>query len=261
METQTEDLLINGTKMKITLEIQRYDPQKGKTPYFETYEIEMDGEDRLLDALMKIKQSLDPTLGFRKSCAHGVCGSDAMRINGLERLACKTLIKDVINKDGSPIKIEPLQTLPIQKDLMVDQDRFFEFYRHVKPYFVNREPVEEKERIQSPEERERFDDGTKCILCAACYSACPVVRGINPSFLGPASIVQAERFIDDSRDRGFEERVPQLDFPDGIWPCQNYYQCTKVCPRHIKITKLINKTKEKIIKYRTSRGEKVNDLG
>ncbi len=260
METQTEDILTRGTNMRITLEIQRYDPQKDKVAFFEKYEVEINPDDRLLDALMKVKQLIDPTLGFRKSCAHGVCGSDAMVVNGIERLACKTLIKDVIHKDGSPIKIEPLQTLPIQKDLMVDQSRFFEHYRHVKPYFVNNEPVKEKERIQAQEERELYDDGTKCILCASCYSACPVIRGINPSFLGPASIVQAERFIDDSRDKGFEERVPVLDFPDGIWPCQNFYQCTRVCPRHIKITQLINKTKEKIVRYRASRGEKVHDL-
>ncbi|MFC2167387.1 succinate dehydrogenase/fumarate reductase iron-sulfur subunit [Acidobacteriota bacterium] len=246
--------------MKITLEIQRYDPHKDKEALFEKYEVEINPDDRLLDALMKIKQFIDPTIGFRKSCAHGVCGSDAMVVNGVERLACKTLIKDVLNREGAPIKIEPLQTLPIQKDLMVDQSRFFENYRKVKPYFINKETVEEKERIQSHEERELFDDGTKCILCAACYSACPVVRGINPSFLGPASIIQAERFIDDNRDNGFEERASELDFPDGIWPCQNFYQCTGVCPRHIKITQLINKTKEKIVKYRTSRGEKVNDL-
>lgn len=246
--------------MQITLEIQRYDPQKDTKPFFKKYNLEIDLNARLLDALMKIKHYIDPTLGFRKSCAHGVCGSDAMVINGVERLACKTLIKDVISKDNSPIKIEPLQTLPIQKDLMVDQSQFFEHFRKVKPYFINNDPVEGKERIQSQEERKLFDDGTKCILCAACFSACPVVRGINPSFLGPQSIVQAERFIDDSRDKGFEERASALDFPDGIWPCQNFYQCTGVCPRHIKITQLINKTKEKIVKYRTSLGEKVHDM-
>lgn len=245
--------------MQITLEIQRYEPEKDKEPFFKKYDVEINPENRLLDALMKIKQFIDPTLGFRKSCAHGVCGSDAMVVNGVERLACKTLIKDIINTDGSPIKIEPLRTLPIQKDLMVDQSHFFEHYRHVKPYFVNTEPVEERERIQSQEEREQFDEGTKCILCAACFSACPVVRGINPSFLGPASIVQAERFIDDSRDMGFEERAVVLDFPDGIWPCQNFYQCTRVCPRRIKITELINKIKEKIVKYRSSLGEKIHD--
>ncbi|MGD2295702.1 MAG: succinate dehydrogenase iron-sulfur subunit [Candidatus Aminicenantes bacterium] len=245
--------------MKITVKIQRYDPKNDKEPYFRKYEVEVDPNDRLLDALMRIKRFSDPTLNLRKSCAHGVCGSDAMVINGTERLACKTLIKDVIDDEGSPVKIEPLKTLPVQKDLMVDQKHFFENYRYVKPFFLNKEEVKEKERIQSPEERALFDDGTKCILCAVCYSACPVVRGINPGFLGPAAIVQATRFNDDSRDRGFEERLSALDYPDGIWPCQNFYQCTRVCPRGIKITKLINQTKGRIVKHRSARGEKVHD--
>jgi succinate dehydrogenase / fumarate reductase iron-sulfur subunit len=245
--------------MKITLEIQRFDPQKDKKPSLRNYTIDAEPEDRMLDVLLRIKQFTDPTLTLRRSCAHGVCGSDAMVINGQERLACKTLVKDVLREDGSPITVEPLQTLPIQKDLMVDQSRFFDHYRHVKPFFINDEKVKEKERIQSPEESKIFDDGTKCILCASCYSACPVVRGIKPDFLGPAAVVQAARFIDDSRDKGFEDRLPQLDFPNGIWPCQNFFQCTRVCPRGIKITKLINQTKAKIVKHRSSRGEKIHD--
>ena len=245
--------------MKIRFEIQRFDPKKDREPYFKLYDVEIKPENRLLDALIQIKNEIDPTLAFRKSCAHGVCGSDAMVINGKEGLACKTLIKDAIKEDGAPIRIEPLQTLPIQKDLMVDQSLFFENYRHVHPFFINTEAVSEKERIQSIEDRKRFDEGTKCILCASCYSACPVIRGTNPSFLGPAAVVQATRFFDDSRDQGFEDRLPQLDYPDGIWPCQNFYQCTRSCPRGIPITKLINSTKGKIVKYRTGRGEKVHD--
>lgn len=245
--------------MKIRLEIQRFDPQKEKKPFLKNYTVEAEPDDRLLDVLMRIKRLQDPALALRKSCAHGVCGSDAMVINGQERLACKTLVKDVIRKDGNPITIEPLRTLPVQKDLMVDQSQFLERYRHVKPFFINEERVPEKERIQSPEERKNFEEGTKCILCAACYSACPVVRGINSDFLGPAALIQAARFIDDSRDRGFEVRLPLLDSPDGIWPCQNFFQCTRVCPRTIKITKLINQTKAKIVKYRSDRGEKIRD--
>jgi succinate dehydrogenase / fumarate reductase iron-sulfur subunit len=245
--------------MKITLEIQKFDPQKDKRPSLRTYTIDAEPDERMLDVLMKIKQFTDPTLTLRRSCAHGVCGSDAMVINGQECLACKTLVKDVIGEGGSPITIKPLQTLPIQKDLMVDQSRFFDHYRHVKPFFINDEKVKEKERIQTPEERKVFDEGTKCILCASCYSACPVVRDINSDFLGPASVVQAARFIDDSRDKGFIERLPQLDFPDGIWPCQNFFQCTRVCPRGIKITKLINQIKAKIVKQRSAQGGKIHD--
>ena len=235
--------------MRITLEIQRFNPEKDKEPYFRKYEAEAEPTDRLLSVLMEIKRIHDPTLGLRKSCAHGVCGSDAMVVNGKERLACKTLIKDIVNAENTNIKIEPLKTLPIQRDLMVDQTRFFENYMHVKPYLISQSHPEGKERVQSPEERKKFDDGTNCILCASCYSACPVIRGKNPNFLGPAAVVQAARFIDDSRDEGFEERLPQLDYPDGIWPCENHFECTRVCPRGIKVTKLINLTKRKIQKY------------
>jgi succinate dehydrogenase / fumarate reductase iron-sulfur subunit len=236
--------------MKITLEIQRYDPEKDRQPYFQTYTLEADPTDRLLSLLMRIKQTLDPSLAFRKSCAHGVCGSDAMKINGRERLACKTLVKDVVDKDNGHIRIEPLQTLPLQRDLMVDQARFFGHYIEVRPYFINPEPPPEKERLQSPEERAPIDDGTNCILCECCYSACPVVRETNPDFIGPAAVVQASRFQDDSRDSGFSERLELLDRPNGIWPCENHFECTRVCPRAIKVTKLINLTKRKITQHR-----------
>ena len=232
--------------MKITLEIQRFNPEKDDSPYFQKFEVEAELEDRLLSVLMFIKRTLDPGLGLRKSCAHGVCGSDAMVVNGKERLACKTLIKDVVKERAESIRIEPLHTLPVQRDLMVDQSRFFDNYIHVKPYFINPEPPPEKERLQSPEEHQNFEEGTNCILCGSCYSACPVVQDTNPMFLGPAAVVQAARFNEDSRDRGFSERLPQLDYPDGIWPCENHFECTRACPRSIKVTKLINLSKHRI---------------
>lgn len=240
--------------MKIILEIKRLDPEKDEEPYFQKFELEIDRDDRLLDALMKVKQDHDPSLGFRKSCAHGVCGSDAMVVNGKERLACKTLIKEVAEKEGATVKIEPLRTLPVQRDLMVDQEAFFKNYRQVKPFLITTEEVKEKERVQTPEERKRIDEATKCILCAVCFSACPVKQEVNPDFLGPAAIVQASRFIDDSRDRGFEERLLELDYPDGIWPCESRFECTRVCPRNIKVTKLINLLKRKITEFRKKTG-------
>ncbi len=242
--------------MKITLEIQRYNPKKDPNPYFQRYAIEAMPNDRLLDALMHVKRVLDPTLGLRKSCAHGVCGSDAMIINGKERLACKTLIKDVAGQDGAAVRVEPLRAMPVQRDLMVDQGPFFGQYRKVKPYLINPEPAKDKERLQSREERAKFDDATKCILCAACYSACPVRQKKNPAYMGPAAIVQASRFIEDNRDKGFEERLPDIDSPDGVWPCENFFECTRVCPRSIKVTSLINLTKRRIAEYRKSRGGK-----
>ncbi len=236
--------------MKIYLVIQRFNPEKDKTQSFQKYEVEVDPSARLLDALIKIKNEEDPSLGFRKSCTHGVCGSDAMIINGKERLACKTLIEDVAEKDGDTVKVGPLRNLPLERDLMVDQSPFFQNYRQVKPYQINPEFVPKQERIQSPEQRLRFDEATKCILCASCFSACPVKQETNPKFLGPAAIVQASRFIEDNRDKGFEERLPELDNPDGIWPCQSRFECTRVCPRNINVTKLINITKRKITEFK-----------
>jgi len=245
--------------MKVLLRIERFDPSSDQKPYFQEYRLEAEPMDRVLDLLINVKRFQDGSIAFRKSCAHGVCGSDAMRINGIERLACKTLVQDVVKKTGDRITLQPLRGLPVERDLMVRQERFFEKYRLVKPYLINEEAVREKERIQSPEQRHRIDDATKCILCEACYSACPVLQEKNPGFLGPAAIVQASRFLDDSRDRGFEIRLQTLDTPDGVWPCENHFKCTQVCPRGIKVTKLINLTKQKIKKFRKERSETVND--
>ena len=232
--------------VKITLQVQRYSPEVDARPYYQDYQIEVQPTDRVLDALIQVKSSLDGTLAFRKSCAHGVCGSDGMIINGQERLACKTLVQDVAEGDGDIVKVEPLKHLPLLRDLIVQQDAFFARWRKVKPYLINREAVEGKERVQSQEERAAFDDPTKCILCASCYSACPILDGENPRFIGPAALAQAARFVFDSRDTGFEERLEALDHPDGVWACENHFQCTRVCPRGIKVTKNINLTKRKI---------------
>jgi succinate dehydrogenase / fumarate reductase iron-sulfur subunit len=234
--------------VKITLQIQRYNPENDKQPHFKEYAVEVQPTDRVLDALMQVKYYQDGTLALRKSCAHGVCGSDAMVINGQERLACKTLVQDVADADGTVVKIEPLRHLSLLRDLMVDQAEFFARWRKVKPFLINEQEVEEKERVQSPQERAVFDDPTKCILCASCYSACPILDGKNTAFIGPAALAQAARFIFDSRDRGFDERLGVLDHPDGLWACENHFQCTRVCPRGIKITKNINLSKRRITK-------------
>jgi succinate dehydrogenase / fumarate reductase iron-sulfur subunit len=241
--------------VKVTLKIQRYNPETDETPHFREYPLEVEPTDRVLDALMHVKNFVDGSLAMRRSCAHGVCGSDAMIIDGQERLACKTLFKDLVEGEGATVTVEPLKHLPLLRDLMVEQSEFFARYRKVKPFFVNDQPVAEKERVQSIEERARFDDPTKCILCAACYSACPILDGKNLQFIGPAAIVQAARFVFDSRDRGFEQRLAVLDHPNGVWACENHFQCTRVCPREIKVTKNINLTKRKITEYRKAHGE------
>jgi succinate dehydrogenase / fumarate reductase iron-sulfur subunit len=232
--------------VRITLQVQRFDPEADEKPYFQDYSVEVQPTDRVLDVLIRVKDYLDGTLSFRRSCAHGVCGSDGMIINGQERLACRTLVKDVAEGEGAIVKVEPLKHLPLLRDLIVQQDEFFARWRKVKPFLITTEAVEEGERIQSQEERALFNDPTKCILCASCYSACPVLDGENTRFIGPAAIAQAARFVFDSRDEGFEDRLDALDHPDGVWACVSHFQCTRVCPRGIKVTRHINLTKRRI---------------
>lgn len=236
--------------MNITLRISRYNPETDGEPRFEDFEVSVEPTDRLLDALMFVKRNLDGTLCFRKSCAHGVCGSDSMTINGVERLACKTLVQDVAGADGAVVTIEPLKSLPLQRDLMVDYSRFFEHYRVVKPFLIPVKKIEQRETVQTPDQRKRFDDATKCILCASCYSSCPVIAGTDPDFIGPAAVLQAARFVFDSRDEGIGPRLEALDGPHGVWPCENHYKCTQVCPRGIKVTKNINLTKREIKSFK-----------
>jgi len=235
--------------MNIVLRIKRYNPETDDAPKFQDFSIAVEPTDRLLDCLMLIKRTIDGTLSFRKSCAHGVCGSDAMTINGVERLACKTLVQDVAQEDGAVVTVEPLRSLPVQRDLMVDYTRFFEAYRIVKPFLFPVAKVEQGENVQSPEDRKKFDDPTKCILCASCQSACPVIAE-GKDFLGPAAIVQASRFVFDSRDEGVAPRLEVLDAPNGVDACEGHFECTRVCPRGIKVTKNINLTKRAIKQFK-----------
>ncbi len=240
--------------MEIILRIRRYDPESDDAPVFKDYPVRVESTDRILDALLQVKDHLDGSLGLRRSCGHGVCGSDAMLINDRERLACKTLVGEVAEGDSDVITVEPLRHLAVQKDLMVDQSGFFEKYRSVKPFFVARErSCQERERLQSPQDRQRFDDPTNCILCGACYSACPILD--ENAFVGPAAIVQAARFVFDTRDVGLAPRLDVLDAAEGVWSCENHFECTRVCPRKIKITKNINLTKRLIERAREAGNE------
>ncbi len=224
--------------MKVHLRIRRFNPEKDKKPWWGEYDVEAEPDDRVLDLLHYVKWYIDGTLTLRRSCAHGICGSDAMRINGVNRLSCKVLVKEV----GTHVQIEPILGLPVIKDLVVDMKPFFEKYRAIKPYLINDEPPLDRERLQSPEERARFDDTTKCILCGACTTSCPSFWA-DPDYLGPAAIVQAHRFIFDSRDKGAAERLAILDGPDGVWRCRTIYNCTEACPREIQVTKAIEEVK------------------
>ncbi len=250
--------------MRLSVDVTRFDSQSGAAPLVQRFDVEAEETDRLLDVLIRIRSTQDSTLSFRSSCAHGVCGSDSMRINGKERLACKTLVKDLAatHGAGSPgplaVKVEPLRHLPVLRDLVVDQGAFFQRIRTVTPYLLPAATPADREMLQSPQQQEQFEDATKCINCAACFSACPVLEK-NPRFLGPAAIVAAARFVEDSRDWGLAPRLDALDTPDGVWACENHFECTRVCPREIKVTKLINLMKRRVAKEREKRGEVVHD--
>ncbi|MEU0628590.1 succinate dehydrogenase iron-sulfur subunit [Streptomyces sp. NPDC005989] len=231
----------------VTLRIRRFNPEASDEAQWQDFQIEIDPKERVLDALHKIKWDIDGTLTFRRSCAHGICGSDAMRINGKNRLACKTLIKDV--DPEKPITVEAIKGLTVLKDLVVDMDPFFQAYRDVMPFLITKGNEPTRERLQSAEDRERFDDTTKCILCAACTSSCPVFWN-DGQYFGPAAIVNAHRFIFDSRDEGGEQRLEILNDRDGVWRCRTTFNCTDACPRGIEVTKAIQEVKRALITRR-----------
>lgn len=224
----------------VTFRIRRFIPEVDSEPHWEDYTLSLFPTDRVLTALDRIKGEQDGTLTFRRSCGHGICGSDAMRINGRNRLACKTLVKDLdISK---PITVEAIKGLPLEKDLVVDMEPFFAAYRAVLPFLITEGHDPSLERLQSAEERARFDDTTKCILCACCTTSCPVYW-TDGQYFGPAAIVAANRFIFDSRDAGAEQRLEILNEKEGVWRCRTTFNCTDACPRGIEVTKAISEVK------------------
>ncbi|HET6820788.1 MAG TPA: succinate dehydrogenase iron-sulfur subunit [Candidatus Limnocylindria bacterium] len=219
----------------VTLRIRRFNPEADAEPHWEEYTVSAEPSDRVLDLLHQVKWYQDGSLTFRRSCAHGVCGSDAMLINGRNRLACEYLVRDA----GSHITVEPIHGLPLLKDLLVDMEPFFDQYRSVMPWLVNDEPVEDgRERRQSPADRDRYEDTSRCILCAACTTSCPVFWS-DASYVGPAAIVNAHRFITDSRDHAHEERLEIMADANGVWRCRTVFNCVEACPRGIQITRAI----------------------
>jgi succinate dehydrogenase / fumarate reductase iron-sulfur subunit len=228
--------------MDVTLRIRRYNPELDDEPHWEEYHVAAEPTDRVLDLLHEVKWYQDGTLTFRRSCAHGVCGSDAMLINGRNRLACEMLVRDA----GTRITVEAIRGLPVVKDLLVDMEPFWDSYRSVKPFLVNGDvPADGRERRQSPEERQRFEDSSRCILCAACTTSCPIFWS-DQKYVGPASIVNAHRFIVDSRYRAGRERLEILADPDGVWRCRTTFNCVEACPRDINVTGAILEVTDEI---------------
>jgi succinate dehydrogenase / fumarate reductase iron-sulfur subunit len=233
--------------MEMTFKIFRFDPGIDPEPYYRTYTVSTVPEERILDCLNRIRWEQDGTLGYRMSCGHGVCGSDAMKINGRCALACQKLVKEY---EGNEVLMEPLPSFRVLKDLIVDLDPFLEKVRFIRPYLTAAAGPPEGERTQSQEDNRRLDKVIRCILCACCMGACPVAQE-NEDFLGPSPLVWAFRYIFDSRDDQYLERLKQVDDSNGVWACVNHFECTRACPKEIPITKSINAIKREIEKART----------
>jgi succinate dehydrogenase / fumarate reductase iron-sulfur subunit len=234
-----------GTKARtisLTVRIRRYNPEKSEESWWDEWTLEVDPLDRLVEVLHQIKWYHDGTLAFRRSCAHGICGSDAMLINGRNALACKLLAEDVAPK----VTIEPIRGLAVLKDLIVDMEPFLDGYKAVLPYLINDSGEPSAERLQSIEDRAVFDDTTKCILCACCTTSCPIFWG-DETYIGPAAIVNAHRFIFDSRDEAGRDRMKILSEKTGVFRCRTTFNCTDACPRGIEVTKAIQEVKRAIL--------------
>lgn len=229
----------------LNISILRYNPEKDDKPYYQDFTLtEWSKDMRVLDVLHEIKWKHDGTLTFRRSCAHGICGSDGMKINGKNRLACSLLLGDI--NTNKPIVIEPLPSLPIIKDLVVDMSSFFMKYEVVKPYLINTTPPPpDSERLQSNEDAEKLFESAKCILCACCTTSCPSTW-TNENYIGPAALLKTYRFAFDSRDEAQDERLDIIDTPDGIWRCHTIFNCIEACPKEINITWHISQLKKKI---------------
>jgi len=229
---------------KVRFSIYRFDPEADARPRMQELEVELGPNDRmLLDALMRIKSDVDDSLSFRRSCREGVCGSDAMNINGVNGLACITNLREL----SEPIKLRPLPGLPVVRDLIVDMGDFFRQYESVRPYLVNADQPPEKERLQSPQERDRLEGLYECILCACCSTSCPSFWWNPDKFVGPAGLLQASRFLSDSRDQDTAARLDDLDDPYRLFRCHTIMNCVAVCPKGLNPTKAIGRIKEMLL--------------
>jgi len=224
--------------------IYRFNPDTDKKPYMQDYDIELEDSDQmLLDAIIRIKE-LDDSLSIRKSCREGVCGSDGMNINGKNGLACITKLSDL----KEPVVLRPMPGLPVIRDLIVDMTQFFDNFHSVKPYLVNNDPVPKTERLQSPEDRAKLDGLYECILCGACTTSCPSFWWNPDKFVGPAGLLQAYRFISDSRDQILNERLENLETPERLYSCHHILNCVDVCPKKLNPSLAISRIKDLKVK-------------
>jgi len=223
--------------------IYRYEPEAGAGPRMQDYELALrPGDHMVLDALMRIRES-DETLSFRRSCREGICGSDGMNINGRNRLACVTPLKDL----PEPVVLRPLPGQPVIRDLIVDLTQFFAHYVSIRPWVIDERPMPERERLQTPEQRAELDGLYECILCACCSTQCPSYWWNPDKFIGPAGLLQAYRFVADSRDQDTDARLDFLEGPFRLYRCRSIMNCTEVCPKGLEPSRAIEKLRWKLL--------------
>ncbi len=221
----------------LNVSIYRYNPEVDSAPYMQDYQLDTGGKDLMVLDVLELLKAQDPTLSFRRSCREGVCGSDGMNISGKNGLACITSMSDSVR--GNKLVLRPLPGLPVIRDLVVDMEQFYAQYEKVKPYLINDTPAPAIERLQSPEDRAKLDGLYECILCACCSTACPSFWWNPDKFIGPSGLLQAYRFLVDSRDTATEERLSNLDDPFSVFRCHGIQNCVSVCPKGLNPTRAI----------------------
>ncbi|AWF82338.1 succinate dehydrogenase iron-sulfur subunit [Microbulbifer sp. A4B17] len=221
----------------LKVSIYRYNPETDKAPYMQDYELDTKGKDLMVLDVLELLKAEDPTLSFRRSCREGVCGSDGMSISGRNGLACTTPLSEAAPK--GKLVLRPLPGLPVIRDLVVDMEQFYEQYKKIEPYLQNDTPAPAIERLQSPEDREKLDGLYECILCACCSTSCPSFWWNPDKFIGPAGLLQAYRFLADSRDLATDERLSNLDDPFSVFRCHGIQNCVNVCPKGLNPTRAI----------------------
>ncbi|GGK69677.1 succinate dehydrogenase iron-sulfur subunit [Amphritea balenae] len=230
--------------------VYRYNPETDDAPYMQDIHIDIPGgKDIMVLDLLQLLKDKDSTLGYRRSCREGVCGSDGMNMNGKNGLACITPLSEVVESDK--LVLRPLPGLPVIRDLVVDMTQFYTQYEKIKPYLINETPAPAIERLQSPVEREELDGLYECILCACCSTACPSFWWNPDKFIGPSGLLQAYRFLADSRDTATSERLADLDDPFSVFRCHGIMNCVSVCPKGLNPTKAIGKIRNMLLSQAT----------
>ncbi len=233
----------------LKVQVYRYNPETDNAPYMKTYEVDTEGKDLMVLDVLELLKAQDPSLAYRRSCREGVCGSDGMNINGKNGLACIKALSECVK--NNTLILRPLPGLPVIRDLVVDMAQFYAQYRKIEPFLQNDTPAPAIERLQSPEDREKLDGLYECILCACCSTSCPSFWWNPDKFIGPAGLLQAYRFLADSRDTATDKRLGNLDDPFSVFRCHGIQNCVQVCPKGLNPTRAIGHIRNMLLQRAT----------